>query len=160
MSEKGEEHKVYMREAIQLAEQSVASGGGPFGAVVVKDGKIIGRGSNKVTIDNDPTAHGEIVAIRESCKVLNDFQLTDCTIYTSAEPCPMCLGAIYWARPKAVYYGNTKEDTAKINFDDSFIYKEIDTQHKDKTIPFIQLMKEEASVAFEMWANKEDKIKY
>lgn len=152
--------KEYMAEAIKLSEKSVESGGGPFGVIIVKDGKIIGRGINQVTTHNDPTAHAEIVAIREACKELNSFQLDGCSIYTSTEPCPMCFGAIYWARPDAVYFGNTKEDAAKINFDDSFIYEEIDTPIDERKIPFTQLMREEAQKAFSMWDEKEDKIEY
>ena len=152
--------KEYMAEAIKLSEQSVKSGGGPFGTIIVKDGKIIASGSNQVTTSNDPTAHGEIVAIRKACKALNSFQLKGCSIYTSTEPCPMCLGAIYWARPDRVYFGNTKEDASEINFDDSFIYKEIEIPKDERTIPFFQLMREEAQKAFKMWTEKEDKIVY
>ena len=113
-----------------------------------------------MTTDNDPTAHGEIVAIRKACKALNSFQLKGCSIYTSTEPCPMCLGAIYWARPDRVYFGNTKEDASEINFDDSFIYKEIEIPKDERAIPFFQLMREEAQKAFRMWTEKEDKIEY
>lgn len=154
------EDKKWMAEAIKLSEQSVNAGGGPFGTVVVKDGKIIGSGTNQVTTHNDPTAHGEIVAIREACKELNNFQLNGCLVYTSTEPCPMCFGAIYWARPDAVYFGNAKEDAAKINFDDSFIYEEIDISIEERKIPFTQLMEEEAKKAFKMWDEKEDKVEY
>src|SRR6187402_191609 len=120
-------NKEFMLEAIELSFQGQRAGkGGPFGAVVVKDGKIIGRGFNQVTSNNDPTAHAEVVAIRDACKNLNDFQLAGCEIYTSCEPCPMCLGAIYWARPDKVYYANTRQDAADIDFDDSMIYEELE----------------------------------
>ncbi|HYC83427.1 MAG TPA: nucleoside deaminase [Candidatus Paceibacterota bacterium] len=154
------EHEKFMAEAIKLSRESVASGGGPFGAVIVKNGEIVGRGINRVTVFNDPTAHGEIVAIREACKNLNSFQLDDCVIYTSTEPCPMCLGAIYWARPKAVYFANTKDDAAAIGFDDAFIYDELDTPYESRKIPFRQMMREEALEAFKDWSGKEDKVEY
>ena len=131
-------NKEFMREAIKLATEAVNSGqGGPFGAVVVKEGEIVGRGNNKVTTTNDPTAHAEVTAIREACKNLNTYQLEDCEIYTSCEPCPMCLGAIYWARPKIVYFGCTKKDAAEIDFDDDFIYKEIALSNEERKIPFV-----------------------
>lgn len=154
------EHETYMAVAIGLSQESVASGGGPFGAVIVKDGKIIGQGLNRVTISNDPTAHAEIVAIREACKNLKSFQLKDCIIYSSAEPCPMCFGAMYWARPQAVYFGNTRRDAAAIGFDDALIYKEAATLHADRRIPFHQLMRDEALKVFKLWAAKEDKVIY
>ncbi len=151
----------FMKEAIELSINNVKSGkGGPFGAVVVKDGKIIARGANSVTATNDPTAHAEVNAIREACKVLNTFQLDDCEIYTSCEPCPMCLGAIYWARPSKVYYANTKVDAAEINFDDDFIYKEIAKPLNERNLQFIQMSREEALLAFKEWTNKNDKIEY
>ncbi len=151
----------YMQEAIQLSLTNVKeNNGGPFGAVVVKDGKIIARGYNQVTQTNDPTAHAEVMAIREACKVLGSFQLTNCEIYTSCEPCPMCLGAIYWARPSRVYYANTKEDAAAIQFDDDFIYKEIAKPIKYRELQFTQVMRKEAQEAFEVWKNKSDKIDY
>jgi len=153
--------KDFMREAIRLSFETMRSNtGGPFGAVVVKDGKIIARGYNKVVSTNDPTAHAEVVAIREACKVLNDFQLTGCEIYTSCEPCPMCLSAIYWARPDKVYYANTKEDAARIDFDDAFIYKEIGCELKDRKISVEQLLQEEAIEAFNEWKRKADKVSY
>lgn len=153
--------EIFMKEAIELSINNVKTGkGGPFGAVVVKDGKIIARGTNSVTSSNDPTAHAEVNAIREACKVLNTFQLDDCEIYTSCEPCPMCLGAIYWARPSKVYYANTKVDAAEINFDDDFIYKEIAKPLSERNLKFIQMSREEALVAFKDWANKNDKIEY
>lgn len=155
-----EDHEKYMREAIALSKESVYSGGGPFGAVVVRDGRIIGRGMNRVTLWNDPTAHGEIVAIREACKNLGSFQLDDCVLYTSCEPCPMCLGAIYWSRPKAIYFANTKEDAASIGFDDALIYEEINVSCLDRKMLFFQMMREEAMVVFQSWTEKEDKIKY
>lgn len=151
----------FMQEAIDLSLKSVQSGeGGPFGAVVVKQGKIIARGYNKVTSTHDPTAHAEVVAIREACQVLNSFQLTDCELYTSCEPCPMCLGAIYWARPERVYYGNTKIDAAEIGFDDQFIYEELDLPIGDRQLPMVQMMRDEALVAFRAWAEKTDKVEY
>ena len=151
----------FMKEAIELSVNNVLkNNGGPFGAVVVKDGKIIARGYNQVTANNDPTAHAEVVAIREACKVLGTFQLTNCEIYTSCEPCPMCLGAIYWARPSKVYYANTKEDAAAIEFDDDFIYKEIEKPIHEREMKFIQIMRNEAQVGFSAWKNKTDKISY
>ena len=156
-----EANKKFMQEAIQLAIDSVNSGqGGPFGAVVVKDGEIIGRGSNKVTSTNDPTAHAEVVAIRDACNNLNDFQLEGCEIYTSCEPCPMCLGAIYWARPSKLYYGCTQKDAAEIDFDDAFIYKEINIENINRQIPFLPFMREEALASFKAWTDKDDKIEY
>jgi len=155
------ESKDFMKEAIELSIDNVRSGkGGPFGCVVVKDGKIIARGANSVTNTNDPTAHAEVNAIREACKVLNTYQLDDCEIYTSCEPCPMCLGAIYWARPSKVYYANTKADAANINFDDDFIYKEIAKPLSERQLKFIQLSRETALVAFQEWTNKIDKVEY
>ena len=150
-----------MSKAIELAEKGVDSNaGGPFGAVVVKDGEIIAEGYNQVTSKNDPTAHAEVEAIRNACKELNSFQLDDCIIYTSCEPCPMCLGAIYWARPKEVYYACTREDAASIDFDDQFIYSEISKEINGRQIPFINLMRKEASSVFKKWAKKDDKIEY
>ncbi|MDQ3192606.1 MAG: nucleoside deaminase [Bacteroidota bacterium] len=151
----------FMREAIKLSLDNVKTGeGGPFGAVVVKDGKIIARGRNLVASTNDPTAHAEVVAIREACKNLNSFQLEDCEIYTSCEPCPMCLGAIYWARPKTVYYGNTKKDAAEILFDDDFIYNELAVPMNERKLKFVQILPDEAIKAFVEWRNKTDKIEY
>ena len=150
-----------MQVAIDLSNQGMSSNqGGPFGAIVVKDGVIVGRGHNQVTSHNDPTAHAEVVAIREACQTLNSFQLDDCVIYTSCEPCPMCLGAIYWARPKKVYYANTKVDAAKIGFDDDFIYQEIQKNLSDRQIPFEQISPEEAWKVFEAWSAKTDKVAY
>ena len=151
----------FMQAAIALSLEGMRSGrGGPFGAVVVKNGEIVGRGHNQVTSSNDPTAHAEIVAIRAACKTLKTFQLDGCDIYTSCEPCPMCLGAIYWARPARVFYGNTKADAAEIGFDDRFIYDELDLPLDRRTIPMTQLLRDEAMEAFREWAAKVDKIEY
>lgn len=155
------EKENFMREAIRLSIDSMRAGnGGPFGAIVVKDGKVIARGFNKVTSTNDPTAHAEVVAIRDACKVLDTFQLTGCEIYTSCEPCPMCLGAIYWARPDKMYFANTKADAAAIGFDDQFIYNEIELNVCDRHLPTEQLLHEEALIAFKEWQQKTDKIEY
>jgi guanine deaminase len=155
------ENEKYMREAIELSIRNVRSGaGGPFGAVVVKDGKIIARGVNTVTRDNDPSAHAEVNAIREACRVLKTFQLDGCELYTSCEPCPMCLGAIYWARPERVFYANTKKDAAEIGFDDDFIYQEIARPMQERKLKFIQLSGTEGMKAFEEWKSKTDKISY
>jgi len=155
------EKEGFMREAIRLSIENMRAGnGGPFGAVVVKDGKIIARGFNQVTSSNDPTAHAEVVAIREACKVLNSFQLDDCEIYTSCEPCPMCLGAIYWARPSKMYYANTKKDAANIGFDDEFIYEELDLPLDKRQLSAEQLLQDEAIVAFKEWEEKINKIEY
>lgn len=152
----------FMRKAIQLSIDNVLNGtGGPFGAVVVKDGIIIATGANSVTATNDPTAHAEVVAIRNACKALNSFQLTGCEIYSSCEPCPMCLGAIYWARPRIVYYANSSHDAAEIGFvDDTFIFEQITTPHEKRSIPFIQAMRDEGLQAFVLWKQKTDKIEY
>ncbi|WP_439151393.1 nucleoside deaminase [Winogradskyella sp.] len=153
--------KLFMIEAVNTALKGMSKNeGGPFGCVIVKDGKIIGRGNNKVTSTNDPTAHAEVIAIRDACKSLNSFQLEGCEIYTSCEPCPMCLGAIYWARPDKVYYGSNQSDAARIGFDDEFIYKEIPLPYNKRSIPFEQLARDVAIEAFEEWTKKEDKIKY
>ncbi len=151
----------FMLEAIKLANDGMNSGkGGPFGAIVVQDGKIIGRGNNRVTTSNDPTAHAEVVAIRDACKNINSFQLENCEIYTSCEPCPMCLGAIYWARPKAVYYAADKIDAANAGFDDAFIYQEIATPINNRKIPMNQLLQKNAQIVFKKWTKKVDKIEY
>jgi tRNA(Arg) A34 adenosine deaminase TadA len=151
----------YMREAVQLAEQGMRSGlGGPFGCVVVRRGKIVGRGSNRVTSTNDPTAHAEVVAIRDACTALQTFQLTDCELYTSCEPCPMCLSAIYWARVPQVYYGNTRADAAAIGFDDDFIYQQVPLAPEARTVKMELLLRDEAQIAFQEWANKTDKVRY
>lgn len=151
----------FMMEAIRLSIANVEEGkGGPFGAVVVKDGKIIARGVNNVTTQNDPTAHAEVVAIREACKALNSFQLDGCEIYTSCEPCPMCLGAIYWARPDKLYYANTKEDATGIQFDDQFIYEEIVKPIAERKLFTRQILRDEALVAFDKWAKSTIKKEY
>ncbi len=153
--------KEFMRKAIALSIDNVKNNlGGPFGAVVVKDGKIIATGANCVTSHNDPTAHAEVTAIRNACKELKSFQLDDCEIYTSCEPCPMCLGAIYWARPKAVYYGNTKADAAKIDFDDQFIYDELDLPLNERKLKMQQFLGDEAIEAFELWKHNTEKTEY
>jgi tRNA(Arg) A34 adenosine deaminase TadA len=151
----------FMREAIRLSIQMMRRGkGGPFGAVVVRDGKIVGRGSNLVTSANDPTAHAEIVAIRAACQRLKTFQLDDCELYTSCEPCPMCLSAIYWARLGSVFYGNTRQDAAKIDFDDDFIYREVALPIGKRTLKMKQLLHNEALAAFAEWQRKTDKVLY
>ena len=151
----------FMERAIALALENVQSGrGGPFGAIVVKGGKILAEGTNRVTLANDPTAHAEIVAIREACKKLGNFQLTHCEIYSSCEPCPMCLGAIYWARLERVYCASTAGDAAKAGFDDSLIYQEMVKPHGQRKIPMVQIMREEALAAFRAWEIKPDKISY
>lgn len=151
----------FMAQAIKLSMDSAHSGrGGPFGAVIVKDGKIIAEGINQVTSTNDPTAHAEVVAIRQACAKLGVFELKDCELYTSCEPCPMCLGAIYWARISRLYFANSAEDAARIGFDDSFIYSEMKRPHAERRIPAVQLMREEALTAFRKWADKSDKIHY
>lgn len=150
-----------MLEAINLSIENVKSGnGGPFGAVVVKDGVIIARGANSVTSTNDPTAHAEVVAIRNACAALGSFQLDGCEIYTSCEPCPMCLGAIYWARPDKMYYANTKADAAEIAFDDQFIYDEIEIPVENRKLVTEQMMREEALEAFRLWETSNKKIEY
>jgi guanine deaminase len=150
-----------MAEAIALSLKNVREGkGGPFAAVVVRDGQIIARGVNRVTSTNDPTAHAEVVAIREACAALKSFQLAGCEIYSSCEPCPMCLAAIYWARPNKVFFGNTKEDAAAAGFDDSLIYKEIALAGERRKIPLVQLMRKEAIQAFEEWAKSPMKVDY
>ena len=150
----------FMQRAIELSIESINSGGGPFGAVIVKDEKIISEGMNRVTVDNDPTSHGEIVAIRNACKKLNTFNLSNCSLYSSCEPCPMCMSAIYWSRIGKVYYANTRDDAKKINFDDSLIYSEIPKKNEDKKIPIKQMMRNEALKAFDIWDKKTDKIEY
>ena len=150
----------FMLRAITLSIESVKTGGGPFGSVLVKNDKIISEGFNKVTTTNDPTAHGEIVAIREACKKLNNFNLNGSELYSSCEPCPMCLSAIYWARINKIYYANTREDARKIDFDDSSIYSELQKNINERKIPMTQLMRNEALKAFELWDKKTDKVKY
>ena len=150
----------FMKKAIELSIKSVNSNGGPFGCVIVKNDKIISEGSNKVTFSNDPTAHCEIVAIREACKKINNFSLSGCELYSTCEPCPMCLSAIYWARIDKIYYANTRKDAQKIDFDDSLIYSEFSKNIDERKIPMIQIMRNEALKAFELWDKKTDKVKY
>jgi tRNA(Arg) A34 adenosine deaminase TadA len=155
-----EQDKEFMREAIRLADESVRNGGGPFGAVIVRDGEIIAGSSNSVTIDNDPTAHAEVNTIRQACRKLGTFDLSDCVIYTSCEPCPMCLGAIYWAHLRCVYYGNTKKDARDIDFADDFIYEELDKPIDRRSVPFIHMLNEEALSSFKLWSEKTNKTEY
>ncbi len=150
----------FMKCAIDLSIKSVKNGTGPFGAVIVKDNKIISEGFNTVTLTNDPTSHAEIVAIRNACKVLNNFSLEGYDLYTTCEPCPMCLSAIYWARINKIYYANTRSDAQKIDFSDSMIYEELNKTIKDRKISMHQMMREEAIKAFELWDKKTDKVKY
>ncbi|MDD3406084.1 MAG: nucleoside deaminase [Paludibacteraceae bacterium] len=150
----------FMKKAIAASIKNIERGGGPFGAVIVKDGKIIATGTNRVTANNDPTAHAEVSTIRKACKKLNTFDLSGCEIYSSCEPCPMCLSAIYWAHIDRLYYGNTKKDAAKIGFDDSFIYDELDLKPADRKIQSTQILRDEAIKAFCIWEEKTDKIEY
>ena len=153
--------KKFMREAIRLSLQKMRRGsGGPFGAVIVQRGQVVGRGGNQVTSTNDPTAHAEIVAIRDACRRLRTFQLDDCDLYTSCEPCPMCLSAIYWARIRSVFYGNTRQDAARIAFDDDFIYREVALPIRKRQLQMKQLLRQEALAAFLEWERKTDKIPY
>ena len=153
--------EIYMKRAIELAQQGMESNeGGPFGCVIVKNNEIIAEGNNRVTSENDPTAHAEIVAIRRACEALGDFQLTDCDIYTSCEPCPMCLGAIYWARPDRVFYAGTRQDAASAGFDDSFIYEELDLSPENRSIPNHQILQSDATILFDKWKEKEDRVDY
>ena len=154
------EKRDLMRRAIALSEMSVKNGGGPFGAVIARNGEIIAEASNKVTIDCDPTAHAEVSAIRLASKRLDTFDLSGCEIYTSCEPCPMCLGAIYWAHLDRIYYANNRSDAAAIGFDDDFIYKELELKLEDRSTPIINMMREEAIRAFSMWQEKDDKTEY
>lgn len=155
-----DEHEKFMRKAISLSIQNIERGGGPFGAVIVKDGRIVATGVNRVTAVNDPTAHAEISAIRKAAKKLGTFSLEGCTLYTSCEPCPMCLGAVYWAHFECLFYANTKSDAKKIGFDDSFIYDEIELNPSERSIKTVRLLPEEAIRAFEFWNEKDDKIEY
>jgi guanine deaminase len=151
----------FMQEAIRRAVENVREGrGGPFGAIVVKGGRVIAMGTNLVTSSNDPTAHAEVTAIREACRALGTFQLTGCEIYTSCEPCPMCLGAIYWARPDRVFFAATASDAAEAGFDDSFIYEELKLPHLERRIPFEPMMREFGLEPFREWARKNDRIRY
>ncbi len=156
-----EEDEKFMRRAIALAQAGMdANAGGPFGAIVVKDGEIIGEGCNRVTSTNDPTAHAEVVAIRDACQKLGSFQLDDCILYTSCEPCPMCLGAIYWARPSKIFYAATHTDAANIGFDDQFIYEEIEREAGERQIKTVNLLREEGLKVFRNWERKADKTAY
>jgi tRNA(Arg) A34 adenosine deaminase TadA len=151
----------FMRRAIELAQSGVDNDqGGPFGCVIVKDGQIVGEGCNQVTSTNDPTAHAEIVAIRDACKKLSAFQLTDCTVYTSCEPCPMCLGAIYWARPTAIYFAGTREDAAAAGFDDELFYDEIDRPNDERQLKLQPMLRDEAQKVFDNWNQKTNKVEY
>ena len=150
----------FMLRAIELSINSVKKDGGPFGCVITKNGTIISEGSNRVTSSNDPTAHAEIVAIREACKKLNTFNLSGCDLYSSCEPCPMCLSAIYWSHIDNIFYANNRNDAKKINFDDSLIYSEIPKKNEDRKIPIKQMLRDEALRAFELWDKKIDKIEY
>ncbi len=153
-------NKKFMRKAIALSIENIQKGGGPFAAVIVKDGKVIATGVNKVTLNSDPTAHAEIIAIRKASKKLGTFDLACCHIYTSCEPCPMCLGAVYWAHLDKMYYGNSKADAKNIGFDDSFIYDEIELKPEKRRLITTQLLSDEAIEAFKAWANAENKVKY
>lgn len=153
-------NNTFLRQAIDLAVENVRRSGGPFAALVVKDGIVISTGTNQVTRANDPTAHAEIVAIREACRVLGDFQLAGCDIYASCEPCPMCLGAIYWARPSRVYYAATHQDAAAAGFDDGFIYAQIGVAPADRTIPMVRVADQHAARPFEEWAARAGKVEY
>lgn len=156
-----EQDKQFIEKAIELAIEKMEAGkGGPFGAIVVKDGKIIGMGYNQVNSAHDPTAHAEVVAIREACKHLGSHQLTGCELYTSCEPCPMCLGAIYWARPDAVYFAATKEDASKAGFDDQLIYDELLLPLAERKIPMIRMEVKNARAPFEKWLEKPDRVDY
>ena len=149
-----------MREAIRLSEENVRNGGGPFGAVIAKDGEIVATGVNRVTSDCDPTAHAEVNAIRAACARLGTFDLSGCELYSSCEPCPMCLGAIYWAHLDKLYYGNDKKDAAGIGFDDAFIYRELDLKPEDRALKSERLLPDKAIEAFRQWADKADKVEY
>lgn len=150
----------FMRKAIELSIENVKNGGGPFGAVIVKDGEIVATGVNRVTANHDPTAHAEVSAIRAACQKLDTFDLSGCEIYTSCDPCPMCLGAIYWAHLDKIYYGNNKADAARIGFDDSFIYDELALKREDRKKAMEELLPDEAIAAFQAWESKADKVEY
>ena len=150
----------FMKKAIFLSIQNIKDNGGPFGCIIVKDNNIIAEGVNRVTFNNDPTAHAEIVAIRNACNKLNTFNLEGCELYSSCEPCPMCLSAIYWSHVDKVYYGNSREDAAKIQFDDKFIYDELLLNMEERKIPISQISRDEAIKAFNLWENEENKIRY
>ena len=155
-----DEDRRFMKMASDLACENVNRGGGPFGAVIVKDGEVIAAAGNSVTIDNDPTAHAEVNAIRRACAKTQNFKLDGCVVYSSCEPCPMCLSALYWAGVSRIYYGNTAADAERINFGDAFIYREIDKLHLERSIPCIHIEGTDAINSFNMWAAKEDKIEY
>lgn len=155
-----EQNVEFMRKAIALSDESVDAGGGPFGAVIVKDGKVVGAAANRVTLNNDPTAHAEVMAIREACQNLGTFDLSGCTLYASCEPCPMCLSAIYWARIDEYFYANDKNDAKSIDFDDAFIYEEIDKKPEERYIKRGQIIRDEAIKVFEKWREKDDKVRY
>lgn len=156
----GRTREDFLREAIRVASENVSSGGGPFGAIVVREGEVVARAANRVTTNNDPTAHAEVEAIREACRVLGTFQLEDCEIYSSSEPCPMCLGAVYWARPRAVYYANGREAALAAGFDDDRIYEEFLLPPGDRRYPVTRLDIEDADEPFRRWAAKEDRVEY
>lgn len=156
-----EEQRKFMQMAVDLARENIENGqGGPFGAVIVKDGKVVGQGANKVTTINDPTAHAEVMAIRNACKALGSFQLDGCDIYSSCEPCPMCLGAIYWARPDNLYFACTREDAANVGFDDSYIYKQLSLPMEKRKIRTSHFMRDESMKVFDIWNGMTDKIEY
>lgn len=155
-----EEDRKFMQMAIDLSDSNVDAGGGPFGAVIVREGEVIAASGNRVVPNNDPTAHAEVMAIREACRKLGTFDLKGCTIYASCEPCPMCLSAIYWAGISKIYYANTKADAADINFDDSFIYDQLDLPMEERSIPCVQMMRDEAIPVFRKWREKPDKVEY
>ena len=152
--------EMFMQQAIDLSIENVANGGGPLGAVIVRNGEVIATGTNRVTANCDPTAHAEVSAIRAACAKLGDFKLTGCTVYSSCEPCPMCLSALYWAGVERIFYGNTKEDAKAINFDDSFIYDQIALDLSERSIPCINFMRQQAQLGFKAWQDKEDKVLY
>lgn len=154
------EDEKFMQQAIDLSIESVANGGGPFGAVIVRNGEVIATGTNRVTATCDPTAHAEVSAIRAACTKLKEFKLSGCTIYSSCEPCPMCLSALYWAGVERIFYGNTKRDAKAINFDDSFIYDQIALDYSKRSIPCINIMRDKALEGFRAWSEKEDKVLY
>lgn len=154
------DHSYFMKRAIQLSVENIDQGGGPFGAVIVKNGEVIAEAANSVTLENDPTGHAEVNAIRQAAKKLNNFDLSGCVIYSSCEPCPMCLGAIYWARLDKLYFGNTKVDAAEIDFDDQFIYEELDLPLEKRKLKSEQLLQNEAIKAFEKWEKNASKVKY
>jgi len=154
------QHEQFMALAVDLSRENIEKGGGPFGAIIVKDGQVVGKGANRVTVSLDPTAHAEVEAIRNACQTLKTFDLSECEIYTSCEPCPMCLSAIYWARLGKIYYGNTKKDAAQIEFDDDFIYQELAKSEDQRQISMTQISRSEALKVFNIWKNKTDKVPY